>query len=136
MNLTILDLEKQLKTIQKEIAKVPENSDDEELMWLEAQEGLLEQLIKKAKRKPKPNIIPLIQVNIKDFTKDKNEPAYDVEVYIKGKFQDTFDGVISTSKKSKKDALVEAIKYTRGKLAILTTQIINNTKLNLKPKKL
>lgn len=43
-----------------------------------------------------PNTPELIKVCIKDFTKDKDEPAYDVECYINGEFDKTYDGVFST----------------------------------------
>lgn len=51
----------------------------------------------------------IITIHIVDFTKDKDEPAYDVEIYIDGEFKMADGGVYSTQIDSKKNAKKKAI---------------------------
>ncbi len=75
----------------------------------------LEGILAKIRRKDKhPEVL---SIRIVDFTKDKDEPAYDVECYIDGKFDNTHDGVFSTRiyDKGKSEGHKEALK----KLALM-----------------
>lgn len=59
---------------------------------------------------PKKSFIRnLVQIQIKDFTKSKGEPAFDVEVYIKNEFNHSKSAVISTNGKSKNEAYNDSI---------------------------
>ena len=79
----------------------------------------------------------IVTIRIKDFTKDKDEPAYDVELYLNNKFDNTWDGVMTTSDNTipKKAVLVRAIQFAINKLENLQTEVkdreegfINNIK--------
>jgi len=61
----------------------------------------------------------LLVIKIVDFRDDKDEPAFDVEVYRNRKFQDTTDGVFSTSEYSDQIALKLAKEYAHKHLAQL-----------------
>lgn len=81
----------------------------------------VQQISRVLKHKPKKGKgNEVIVAKIKDFTKDKHEPAIDVEVYINGKYDGTHDGVISTQTISKQQALEQALKKTIDKLSLLS----------------
>ena len=58
----------------------------------------------------------VLTIKVKDFTKDKDEPAYDVEFYINGQFDNTYDGVISTKDIGKLIAYEKALYHAYNKL--------------------
>lgn len=57
----------------------------------------------------------MLVIKIVDFTKDKDEPAYDVEVYVNEKFANSHDGVFSTTN-GKESALEAAKLYAIDKI--------------------
>lgn len=55
----------------------------------------------------------LLVVKIVDFTKDKDEPAFDVEVYKNGRFIGAGAGVFSTRSQTRVEAMLKAKEYAK-----------------------
>jgi len=62
---------------------------------------------------------PIYVIKIRDWSRDKSEPAFDVEIYWKDKYIGGTDGVFSIKNKDKYSAFVAAKNYIKQKLITL-----------------
>lgn len=61
----------------------------------------------------------LLVVKIVDFTKDKDEPAFDVEVFKEGRFISAGAGVFSTRSQTKVEAMLKAKEFAKYHIDML-----------------
>jgi hypothetical protein len=59
----------------------------------------------------------LITVKLVDFTKDKDEPAYDIELFVNGKFIFDKSAIFSTETEDKKIAYNKAVDFAIEQLS-------------------
>ena len=62
---------------------------------------------------------PIYVIKIRDWSRDKHEPAFDVEIYWKEKYIGGTDGVFSITNKDKYGAFIAAKNYIKQKLITL-----------------
>lgn len=61
----------------------------------------------------------LLVIKIVDFTKDKDEPALDVEVWKNGRFISTSADIFSTRNQTRVEAMLKAKKYAKHHIDML-----------------
>lgn len=114
-------LTKRIKALKKLLETIADQDAEEVENEVSTLEWVQKQLRKPAKRKE-----PLV-IRFADFSKDKDEPAIDVEFYEDGKFDNTYDGVFSTTKAgSYRQAMINAVEHAIQKLGKRLEQLKSN----------
>lgn len=112
---------KTIKLTDQEIQEISCMLENIHLLPLFKHKRLLAKHLVRALQKEQPQ--EMVKVVIKDFTKDKDEPAYDVECYINGEFDKTYDGVFSITPFGANGAYKRALKHAIKKLQEIDQKI-------------